>query len=108
GAGQTALRLANQKILDRIGGEKGTGLSVTNVTSNLADVKPALKIDVNPQQAILHGTTTAQVALPIQALLNGQSVGIVTLVGQDASNAGAVGKPLNLFVQVDPASVSLE
>lgn len=110
-ADQTALRMANQKILDRIGGDKAADLGVTNVTSNLADVKPELKIDVNPQKAILHGTTTAQVALQIQALLNGQSVGNVTLVGQDAtnaSNAGDSGKPLNLFVQVDRTSISLE
>jgi HAE1 family hydrophobic/amphiphilic exporter-1 len=109
-ADQNALRAANQKILDRIGGDKGADLNVTNVTSNLADVKPALKIDVDPQKAILHGTTTAQVALQIQSLLNGQSVGNVTLVGQDTSNGGTpdAGKPLNLFVQVDPASISLE
>ncbi len=105
---QAALRAANQKILDRIGGDKGADLNVTNVTSNLADVKPALKIDVDPQKAILHGTTTAQVALQIQSLLNGQSIGNVTLVGQDASNAGDAGKPLNLFVQVDPASITLQ
>jgi HAE1 family hydrophobic/amphiphilic exporter-1 len=109
-ADQNALRAANQKILDRIGGDKGADLNVTNVTSNLADVKPALKIDVDPQKAILHGTTTAQVALQIQSLLNGQSVGNVTLVGQDTSNGGTpdAGKPLNLFVEVDPASISLE
>lgn len=110
-ADRSSLQEASRIILERLGGDKGKGLNVTNVTSSLAEVKPTLKIDVDPQKAFLSGSTAAQIALQIQGLLNGQSVGNVTLAQPDNTNTTATNdssKPVELFVRVDPSALSLE
>jgi HAE1 family hydrophobic/amphiphilic exporter-1 len=101
-----SLRQANKTILDYLSGDKARQLNIANVTSNLADVKPALQVDVNPQLALVHGTTAAQVAQQIGGLLNGANAGTITL--SSSSDPTAVNKPLTMFVQVDPTKLNLE
>lgn len=110
-ADRNSLQEASRMILERLGGDNGKDLNVTNVTSSLAEVKPTLRIEVDPQKAFLSGSTTAQIALQIQSLLNGQSVGNVTLAQSDNTNTIAANdssKPVELFVRVDPSALSLE
>lgn len=91
------LREANDKVMAQIGGNKASNrFLVANIKSSLAEVKPELEVTVDPQKAIGSGTTTAQIALQIRALLNGENAGSVTL----ADN----GKQYDIFVQVDPSS----
>ncbi|HEY1014420.1 MAG TPA: efflux RND transporter permease subunit, partial [Herpetosiphonaceae bacterium] len=94
------LREANDKIMAAIGGNKASDrFPVANVKSSLAEVKPELQVTVDPQKAIKHGTSAAQIALQIRALLAGERAGDVTLEGQDQ---------LELFVQVDQSDLDIE
>ena len=52
----------------------------------------------------MHGSTTAQIAAQVGGLLNGTTAGTVTLAS--GTSATSANKPLSLFVQVDPATVT--
>lgn len=97
----TKLREANDKIMAAIGGNKASDrFDIANVKSGLAEVKPELEVAVDPKKAIGSGTSTAQIALQIRALLTGENAGTVQLAGTD--------KPLDIYVQVDPAALDAE
>jgi hydrophobic/amphiphilic exporter-1 (mainly G- bacteria), HAE1 family len=95
------LREANDKIMAAIGGNKlSDKFPVANIKSSLAEVKPELDVSVDPEKAIGSGTTTAQIALQIRALLSGEQAGTVTLAED--------GKQYDIFVQVDQAGFDVE
>ncbi|ABX06949.1 MAG TPA: AcrB/AcrD/AcrF family protein [Herpetosiphon sp.] len=95
------LREANDKIMAAIGGNNASDrFDIANVKSGLAEVKPELEVAVDPKKAIGSGTSTAQIALQIRALLTGENAGTVQLDGTD--------KPLDIYVQVDPAALDAE
>ncbi|HYF62050.1 MAG TPA: efflux RND transporter permease subunit, partial [Herpetosiphonaceae bacterium] len=95
------LREANDKIMAAIGGNNlSDRFPVANIKSSLAEVKPELDVQVDPEKAIGSGTTTAQIALQIRALLSGENAGSVTLAED--------GKQYDIFVQVDQAAFDIE
>ncbi|GAA5530551.1 efflux RND transporter permease subunit [Herpetosiphon gulosus] len=95
------LREANDKIMAAIGGNNASDrFDIANVKSGLAEVQPELEVAVDPKKAIGSGTSTAQIALQIRALLTGENAGTVQLAGAD--------KPLDMYVQVDPAALDAE
>jgi len=97
----TKLREANDKIMAAIGGNNASDrFDIANVKSGLAEVKPELEVAVDPKKAIGSGTSTAQIALQIRALLTGENAGTVQLAGTD--------KPLDIYVQVDPTALDAE
>ncbi len=95
------LREANDKIMAAIGGNKVSDkFDIANVKSSLAEVQPELEVAVDPKKAINSGTSTAQIALQIRAMLTGENAGTVQLDGTN--------KPLDIYVQVDPAALDAE
>nr|WP_239583722.1 efflux RND transporter permease subunit [Herpetosiphon giganteus] len=95
------LREANDKIMAVIGGNKVSDrFDIANVKSSLAEVQPELEVAVDPAKAINSGTSTAQIALQIRAMLTGENAGTVQLDGTN--------KPLDIYVQVDPAALDAE
>ncbi|WP_110517505.1 efflux RND transporter permease subunit [Herpetosiphon llansteffanensis] len=95
------LREANDKIMAAIGGNKVSDrFDIANVKSSLAEVQPELEVAVDPAKAINSGTSTAQIALQIRAMLTGENAGTVQLDGTN--------KPLDIYVQVDPAALDAE
>ncbi|WP_054533338.1 efflux RND transporter permease subunit [Herpetosiphon geysericola] len=95
------LREANDKIMATIGGNLASDrFDIANVKSSLAEVQPELEVAVDPAKAINSGTSTAQIALQIRAMLTGENAGTVQLDGTN--------KPLDIYVQVDPAALDAE
>ncbi|MFD3166368.1 efflux RND transporter permease subunit [Herpetosiphon sp. NSE202] len=95
------LREANDKIMAAIGGNLASDrFDIANVKSSLAEVQPELEVAVDPAKAINSGTSTAQIALQIRAMLTGENAGTVQLDGTN--------KPLDIYVQVDPAALDAE
>ncbi|XSG74690.1 efflux RND transporter permease subunit [Herpetosiphon llansteffanensis] len=95
------LREANDKIMAAIGGNLASDrFDIANVKSSLAEVQPELEVAVDPKKAIGSGTSTAQIALQIRAMLTGENAGTVQLDGTN--------KPLDIYVRVDPAALDAE
>ena len=96
-----ALRAANDKIMAQIGGNKASDrFPIANIKSSLADVKPELNVEVDPEKAIASGTTTAQIGLQVRALLNGENAGTVTLADDNTQ--------YDIFVRVDSSAFDIE
>jgi hydrophobic/amphiphilic exporter-1 (mainly G- bacteria), HAE1 family len=56
-----------------------TKVPIINLQSNLTAARPVLSIDVDPSKALARGLTTVQVGLAMKQVLEGQSLGEVTL-----------------------------
>ena len=66
-----------------------------NVTSDLASQTPEVQVSVDPNRALLAGTSTAQVQAQIHAALAGQSLATIELPSG----------PAELYLQVQPAGL---
>ena len=77
---------ASQQIIDAISDVEG----VANLESNIAQVRPAVSIEVDPDEAALHGLNTRQVGLQLSQYLIGQTVTNVSIDGDivDVSLSG--------------------
>lgn len=77
---------ASQQIIDAISDVEG----VANLESNIAQVRPAVSIKVDPDEAALLGLNTRQVGLQLSQYLIGQTVTNVSLDGDivDVSLSG--------------------
>jgi HAE1 family hydrophobic/amphiphilic exporter-1 len=52
---------------------------LVNVTSDLAEAKPEIRIQVDPDKALQHGSTAVQIAGQVRALLTQQKISQITL-----------------------------
>lgn len=77
---------ASQQIIDAISDVEG----VANLESNIAQVRPAVSIEVDPDKAALLGLNTRQVGLQLSQYLIGQTVTNVSIDGDivDVSLSG--------------------
>ena len=77
---------ASQQIIDAISDVEG----VANLESNIAQVRPAVSIEVDPDEAALLGLNTRQVGLQLSQYLIGQTVTNVSIDGDivDVSLSG--------------------
>lgn len=77
---------ASQQIIDAISDVEG----VANLESNIAQVRPAVSIEVDPDKAALLGLSTRQVGLQLSQYLIGQTVTNVSIDGDivDVSLSG--------------------
>ena len=77
---------ASQQIIDAISDVEG----VANLESNIAQIRPAVSIEVDPDEAALHGLNTRQVGLQLSQYLIGQTVTNVSIDGDivDVSLSG--------------------
>lgn len=77
---------ASQQIIDAISDVEG----VANLESNIAQVRPAVSIEVDPDEAALLGLNTRQVGLQLSQYLIGQTVTSVSIDGDivDVSLSG--------------------
>ena len=91
GADAKNVASATQAILAALQGRS----DLVNVKSDLAVEAPEIQVQVDPNKAILAGTTTAQVQSEIHAALAGQQV--TTAVLQTG--------PTPVYVQVNPAGI---
>ena len=79
---------ASQQIIDAISDVEG----VANLESNVAQVRPAVSIKVDPDAAALLGLNTRQVGLQLSQYLIGQTVTNVSIDG-DIVDVGLSGNP---------------
>ena len=77
---------ASQQIIDAISDVEG----VANLESNIAQVRPAVSIEVDPDKAALLGLSTRQVGLQLSQYMIGQTVTNVSIDGDivDVSLSG--------------------
>jgi len=77
---------ASEQIIDAISDVEG----VANLESNIAQVRPAVSIEVDPDEAALLGLNTRQVGLQLSQYLIGQTVTSVSIDGDivDVSLSG--------------------
>src|SRR5918997_1235890 len=71
------LRQVNDRLVDVMEGVDGT----TDVTSNLSDSTPQIRVRVNPEEALAYGLTTSQVAQTTAQIYQGQTVTRVDIGG---------------------------
>lgn len=71
----TEVRAASEALVTALADVDG----LVNVTSDLTTEAPQVRVAVEPNHAVRIGTTTAQVAGEIRAVLVGQPIGILTL-----------------------------
>ena len=79
---------ASQQIIDAISDVEG----VANLESNVAQVRPAVSIEVDPDKAALLGLNTRQVGLQLSQYLIGQTVTNVSIDG-DIVDVALSGNP---------------
>jgi len=83
-----ALKRAARDVMRGIEGVEG----VANVQSDEGTVKPEVSVIVDPEKAIEHGTTAAQVAMKVREMI----------VGQVATQVNLDGEPVDVLVRVRP------
>ncbi len=88
-----AITQANDAIVAALADEP----DVVNVKSDLSDEVPAVLVAVKPNEAILLGSTTAQIAADVRNVLVGTSLGSVSIAGAD---------PLAITLRVDPSTAT--
>ena len=93
-SGADAARVAT--ATSRVLGALRTMPQLLNVTSDLASQTPEVQVSVDPNRALLAGTSTAQVQSQIHAALAGQSLTTIALPSG----------PAELFLQVQPAGLN--
>jgi HAE1 family hydrophobic/amphiphilic exporter-1 len=93
GSDAAAVQQANDAILADIGGRT----DLANIKSDLVKATPEIVINVDPEKAALTGSTAAQIAQQVRALLSPTTVSTVTL--SDTGTADVV-------VQTDSSAVT--
>ncbi len=72
-----SLRDGAQQVFDAV--KQAPGL--TDVASNLSNAAPQIEVTVDPQKALAHGLTAAQVAQSLRSVYSGSTVTKITLNG---------------------------
>lgn len=88
-----AIHAANGAILAALADEP----DVVNVKSDLSDGTPSVLVTVNPNAALMLGSTTAQIAADIRNALVGQSLGTIVTDGTS---------PMSLLLKVDSSTAA--
>jgi len=88
-----AITTANDAIIAALAAQP----DVVNVKSDLSTEVPAVLVAVDPNQAILLGSTTAQIANDVRNVLIGQSLGTLTVPGLD---------PLAITLKIDSSTAT--
>ncbi|MBO0780611.1 MAG: efflux RND transporter permease subunit, partial [Ktedonobacteraceae bacterium] len=83
------LKQATQQVLDTV---KQTP-NLTDITSSLTDAAPLINVHVDPEKALKHGMTAAQVGQTLRSIYSGSTVTTVTLNGQQQDVELKLGKP---------------
>ena len=83
------LRRVNDRVVDVMEDVDGT----TDVTSNLSDSTPQVRVLVNPEEALANGLTASQVAQATAQIYQGQTVTRVDVGGEDRDVILKVGEP---------------
>jgi HAE1 family hydrophobic/amphiphilic exporter-1 len=83
------LRRVNDRVVDVLEDLDGT----TDVTSNLSDSTPQVRVRVKPEEALAYGLTTSQVAQATAQIYQGQTVTRVDVGGEDRDVILKVGEP---------------
>lgn len=83
------LRRVNDRVVDVMEDVDGT----TDVTSNLSDSTPQVRVRVKPEEALANGLTTSQVAQATAQIYQGQTVTRVDVGGEDRDVILKVGEP---------------
>ncbi len=88
-----AIKQANDAIVLALAGEP----DVVNVKSDLSKGTPAVLVAVHPNQAVMLGSTTAQIAGDVRNVLVGQQLGTIGASGSD---------PVAIILRVDPSTAT--
>lgn len=91
GADHAALKRAAGDVVEALGGIDG----LTNLQSDAGTAKPEISVAVDPEKAMQHGTTAAQVAMKVREMIVGQ---VATTVSLDSQN-------LDVLVRVRPEDI---
>ena len=87
------IKTANDAMLAALASQP----DVVNVKSDLTGAVPAVLVAVNPNQAIMLGSTTAQIAGDVRNALVGQPLGTIT---------GADGSPIGVTLKIDSSTAT--
>lgn len=88
GSDYATIKRAANDIIERLNGIEG----LTNTQSDVGTAKPEVSVEVDPEKAIQHGTTAAQVAKAVREMIAGQVATTVDLGDQ----------PIDVLVRVRP------
>ncbi len=88
GSDYTALKKASSDVLEKLKDIDG----LTNPQSDIGAAKPEVSVAVDPEKAIQHGTTAAQVATKVRQMI----------VGQVATTVNLGNQSLDVLVKVRP------
>jgi HAE1 family hydrophobic/amphiphilic exporter-1 len=77
------------KTSEELKGKLSTIPDLVNVTSDAASAKPEIRVNVDPEKALEHGTTAIQIAGQVRGLLTSQDVTQIT-IGSEAYDVKAV------------------
>lgn len=83
------LRSATQMVYDAV----KQAPNITDVSSNLAQASPLIDVQVDPQKALSHGLTAAQVGQSLRDVFTGTTVTKITLNGQQQDVDIKLGAP---------------